>query len=85
MRVPNSGAKERERLERIRRFERLLKELERVPAHRRETECADARADICRQMLAELGAAGYVLPATPAHPRVEIVDIDQLLSEYSRK
>jgi len=37
------------------------------------------------QMLAELGVPGYVPPATPDGPRVEIVDIDQLLSEYSRK
>ena len=85
VRVPNTGAKERERLGQIRRFERLLKELDRVPAHRREDECADVRSDICRRMLAELGAPGYTPPAAPEPARIEAVDITRLLEGSWRK
>jgi hypothetical protein len=83
-RVPNTGPAERDRIKQIRRYERLLRELEAVPAQRREDEVADVRGDICRRMLAELGAPGYSLP-DPVPATVEIVDIDELIEELGRK
>jgi len=82
-RVPNTGPAERERQAEIRRLERLLRELERVPAHRRYAEVADVRADICRRLLAELGAPGYTLPPAP-EATVEVVDIDELIAGIER-
>ena len=83
-RPPNTGPAERERQGLIRRYEALLRELERVPAHRREAEVADVREGICRRLLAELGAPGYAMPSTPPKATVEIVDIDQWLDELTR-
>ena len=77
-RVPNTGPAERQRLQDIRRLEALLRELDRVPAHRREDEVADVRADMCRRRLSELGVPGYALPAK-VEATVEIVDIEDLL------
>ncbi len=79
-RPPNTGPAERERIKQIRRYEALLRELERVPAHLREAEVADVRADICRRLLAELVAPGYVLPPVPT-ATAEVVDIDELIRE----
>lgn len=82
-RVPNTGPAERERLAQIKRYTSLLREMERVPPHRREDECADVRADMCRRMLGELGAPGYPMPvAQPA--TVEVVDIDELIRDLGR-
>jgi hypothetical protein len=83
-RPPNTGPRERERQGLIRRYTALLRELERVPAHRREDEVADVRADICRRLLAELGAPGYAL-RPGASATVEVVDIDALIAEIDRK
>lgn len=77
-RVPNTGPAERERVREIRKLEALLRELDRVPAHRREDEVADVRVDMCRRRLAELGAPGYASPAK-VEATVEIVDIEDLL------
>lgn len=77
-RVPNTGPAERERLAQIKRYERLLREMDRVPLHRREDECADVRADMCRRMLGELGAPGYPKPAAPP-ATVEVMDFGQWL------
>lgn len=79
-RTPNIGPEERERVAQIKRLERLLRELERVPAHRRDDECADVRERDVRQFLAELGAPGYALPER-VKPTVEIVDLDAWLDE----
>lgn len=80
LRVPNSGPAERERQAQIRRLEKLLRELERVPAHRREDECADVRERDVRQALAELGAPGFPLPEKPV-TTLEVLDLDRWLAE----
>lgn len=81
-RPPNTGPSDRERQAQIKRLEALLRELERVPAHRREAEVADVRADMCKRMLAELGAPGYSLPAKP---EATVVDIDELIQELENR
>jgi len=83
-RPPNTGPQERQRQQEIRKLEALLRELDAVPARRREDEVADVRADMCRRRLAELGAPGYALPAKP-EATVELVDIDELIAELGRK
>lgn len=80
-RVPNTGPRERERRALIHRYKNLLRDLERVPQHRREDECADVREDLCQRMLGELGAPGYESPPTPS---VDVVDIDGQVSELLR-
>lgn len=86
-RVPNTGSAERERLAQIKRYTSLLREMERVPPHRREDEVADVRADVCRRMLGELGAPGYPKPVAPPATVeiVEIVDIDELIKDLGRR
>jgi len=83
-RPPNTGPAERDRQREIRKLESLLREFDRLPAHRREDEVADVRADMCRRRLAELGAPGYAMPARP-EANVAVVDIDQLIEELGRK
>lgn len=83
-RPPNTGPAERERLAQIKRYERLLREMERVPVHRRDDECADDRAEMCRRMLGELGAPGYPKEVAPT-ATVEVVDIDKLITDLERR
>ena len=47
---------ERAKLER--KLRRELARFEKIPASRREAECADAGEQLCRDLLAELEAAG---------------------------
>lgn len=82
-RVPNTGPAERERQQQIRKLEALLRQLDRLPAHRREDEVADVRAGMCRRRLAELRAPGYALPPK-VKATVEIIDIDDWLEEQTR-
>lgn len=59
----NDSTQERERLDKIAHFERRLGAFQRVPAHRREEECADVGEETCRRLLVELGAPGHLLRA----------------------
>jgi hypothetical protein len=52
-RVPSIDPK---RAEEIARLRKLLAEVERIPAHRREDECADEREQTILAMLKDLGA-----------------------------
>lgn len=58
VRVPDIGPeiKERERL--IKKLQRDLARFQRIPAARREAECADEGEQLCRAMLSDL--AGQV-------------------------
>lgn len=81
IRVPNSGPAERERQHQIRRLEKALRRFERVPAHRRDAECADEGERDVRQFLAELGAPGFPLPEKPV-ATVMVLDLDNWLAEH---
>jgi hypothetical protein len=56
----------------VARLERVLKELEAIPPHRREDELADVRAETVRAMLGDLGAGtssrGSAAPTPAARP-----------------
>lgn len=54
MRVPSSGPKTKERQERLKHLRSVLAELERLPPHRREAECADVRERSIRIAIDEL-------------------------------
>lgn len=58
IRVPNSGKPETERLKLITHFEKKLGYFGRIPAWRRDAECADAGEATCQMMLTELGLIG---------------------------
>jgi site-specific recombinase XerD len=73
-RVPKTGPAERERLDCIRRLERSLRRFEKVPAHRREAECADVGERDCRALLTELGAPGSERSAAPMVATVMTID-----------
>ena len=83
-RTPNTGAAERERQGQIKRLERLLRELEKAPAHRRDDECADVRERDVRTFLAELGAPGYE-PAVKPVATVEVMDLDEWLAQQDAR
>ena len=54
IRVPDVGPVAKERDARIRKLERDLARFQRIPAKRREAECADEGEATCRALLAEL-------------------------------
>jgi hypothetical protein len=54
MRVPSTGPKTSERRRKIARLKRRLAEMDKVPEHRREDECADEIARACRIAIDEL-------------------------------
>ncbi|GGA53536.1 hypothetical protein GCM10011499_24500 [Pelagibacterium lentulum] len=74
MRVPSAGPKTSERKARIRRLSKLLAELERLPLHRREAECADVREASIRNLIDEL-ENGYH-PIDPPDPLSELLRRD---------
>lgn len=54
MRVPATCPKAKERDDLLAYYRKKLASLQRVPVHRRETECADEAEATCRAMIAEL-------------------------------
>lgn len=54
MQVPQTGPNIRERQRLIAHYKSVLAELDRIPAHRREDECADVRARACQIAIDEL-------------------------------
>lgn len=54
MHVPSSGPKVRERQKRIEYLRKILAEIERIPPHRREDECADVKEASIRKAVEEL-------------------------------
>lgn len=54
MRVPSTGPATQAREALLSHYRKRLAVFERVPAHRRETECADEGEATCRAMIAEL-------------------------------
>ncbi|MAN78055.1 MAG: hypothetical protein CML24_12900 [Rhizobiales bacterium] len=54
MRVPSGGPATKEREALLSYYRKRLAEFERIPAHRREAECADEGEATCRAMIAEL-------------------------------
>lgn len=80
-RVPNTGRKERDRQALIRKLEANLRRFEKVPAHRREDECADSGEETCRALLGELGVPGYERPAELTNSPT----LDEYLDEIERR
>lgn len=69
----------------IRHFERKLAYFQRIPAHRREAECADEGEATCRAMLAELGVPGHAKPKEPSDSRVDLMTLDEFFrSDWNR-
>ena len=54
MRVPSGGPATKEREALLSYYRKRLAEFERIPAHRREAECANEGEATCRAMIAEL-------------------------------
>lgn len=73
MRVPSTGPKTTERQRRLKHLRSVLAELERLPAHRREDECADLKERSIRKVIDEI-ENGY----NPVNPPD---DLDELLRE----
>lgn len=70
MRVPSSGPNTKVRRARVKHLRSVLAELERVPAHRREDECADVRERSIRKAIDEI-ENGY----SPVDPPDELAEL----------